>query len=60
VSAENGARPDLQDPKVRLDCKDRLAPKAFVERLARLERPAHLECPARRANVADRNAGLSG
>jgi hypothetical protein len=47
--------PDQWDPKVRLDCKDRPAPKACVERLARsdnLERPAHLECPARRASVA--------
>jgi hypothetical protein len=52
VSAENRARPDPQDPKVRLDCK---APKACVERSARpehLERPAHLECPAPRASVA--------
>jgi hypothetical protein len=55
VSAENRARPEPQDPKVRLDCKDRPAPKACVERLARpdnLEFPAHLECPAPRASVA--------
>jgi hypothetical protein len=49
------ARPEPQDPKVRLDCKDRPAPKACVERWARpdnLECPAHLECPAPRASVA--------
>ena len=47
--------PDQWDPKVRLDCKDRPAPKASVERLARpdnLECPAHLERPAPRASVA--------
>jgi hypothetical protein len=41
VSAENRARPDPQDLKVMLDCKDQPAPKACVERLAR---PDNLEC----------------
>jgi hypothetical protein len=55
VSAENRACPDPQDPKVRLDCKDRPARKACVERSARLDNlecPAHLECPAPRASAA--------
>jgi hypothetical protein len=47
--------PDQWDPKVRLDCKDQPAPRAFVERLAppdNLECLVPPECPAPRASVA--------